>query len=97
MRALWNPTSGLRRGGPGDDGPGRLLPPLRQRKIYSDKPILYFWAMLAPASWRGALGGGLRLPSVIGGVLTVLLIYRLGRQVFGIRAGFIGAACSPPR
>jgi len=42
------------------------------------------------------LAGGSRrpppLPSVIGGVLTVLLIYRLGRQVFGIRAGFIGAA-----
>src|SRR5262245_22489708 len=80
MRALWNPNEPVY-----GEGVREMLVrgdyylPTVNGKIYTDKPILYFWAMLAGCAVTGGLTeAGLRLPSVVGGVLSVLLIYRLG-------------------
>jgi 4-amino-4-deoxy-L-arabinose transferase-like glycosyltransferase len=58
---------------------------------YADKPPLYFW-FLAVAS---RLGPGVtpatsRVPSSLFALLTVLLTYRFGKDLFGARVGFLG-------
>jgi len=95
MRALWNPNEPVY-----GEGVREMLArhdyylPYVNGIIYSDKPILYFWAMIASSWIAGGLSeAALRLPSVLSGVLSVLLVYRLGRRVFGIRAGFLAASC----
>lgn len=55
---------------------------------YTDKPPLYFWVLAA----LGHTGGGInevtaRIPSSLFALLTVLLTYRLGRDLFGPRSG----------
>jgi len=95
MRSLWNPNEPVYAEGTREMiQHGTYHLPYVNGDVYSDKPIFYFWAMAAGCLLTGGLSeAGLRLPSVISGVLSVLLIYRLGRQVFGIRAGFLAAAC----
>jgi len=94
MRALWNPNEPVYGEGVREMmARGDYFLPYVNGMIYSDKPIFYFWAMLASCRLAGGLSeAALRLPSVIGGILSVLLIYRLGRRVFGIRAGFLAGA-----
>ncbi|HEV8377079.1 MAG TPA: glycosyltransferase family 39 protein, partial [Candidatus Polarisedimenticolia bacterium] len=95
MRSLWNPNEPVYAEGTREMLAGRnFYLPTVNGLIYSDKPVFYFWTMLAGCLLTGGISeAGLRLPSVISGVLSVLLLYRLGRQVFGIRAGFLAAAC----
>jgi 4-amino-4-deoxy-L-arabinose transferase-like glycosyltransferase len=95
MRALWNPNEPVYGEGVREMMvSGDYYLPHVNGKIYTDKPILYFWAMLASCLLTGGLSeAALRLPSVAGGVLSVLLVYLLGRRAFGIRAGFLGATC----
>jgi 4-amino-4-deoxy-L-arabinose transferase-like glycosyltransferase len=95
MRALWNPNEPVYGEGVREMlARGDYFLPHVNGKVYTDKPIFYFWAMLASCFVTGGLSeAGLRLPSVAGGVLSVLLVYRFGRRIFGIRAGFLAAAC----
>jgi len=95
MRSLWNPNEPVYGEGTREMiANGNYYIPTVNGQTYSDKPIFYFWAMAASCLLTGGLSeAGLRLPSVISGVLSVLLIYWLGRQIFGIRAGFLAAAC----
>ena len=95
MRSLWNPNEPVYGEGTREMMVrGNYYLPTVNGIIYSDKPVFYFWTMLAGCLLTGGLSvAGLRLPSVIAGVLSVLLIYRLGRQIFGIRAGFLAAIC----
>jgi 4-amino-4-deoxy-L-arabinose transferase-like glycosyltransferase len=95
MRSLWNPNEPVYGEGTREMIlNGNYYIPTVNGVIYSDKPIFYFWAMAAGCLLTGGLSeAGLRLPSVISGLLSVLLIYWLGRQIFGIRAGFLSAAC----
>ena len=94
-RSLWNPNEPVYGEGTREMMVrGNYYLPTVNGIIYSDKPVFYFWTMLAGCLLTGGLSvAGLRLPSVIAGVLSVLLIYRLGRQIFGIRAGFLAAIC----
>ena len=93
-RALWNPNEPVYGEGVREMmARGDYFLPYVNGRIYSDKPIFYFWAMLASCRLAGGLSeAALRLPSVAAGVLLVLLVYRLGRRIFGIRAGFLGGA-----
>jgi len=95
MRSLWNPNEPVYGEGTREMIlNGNYYIPTVNGITYSDKPIFYFWAMAASCVLTGGMSeAGLRLPSVISGVLSVLLIYWLGRQIFGIRAGFLAAAC----
>ena len=62
-------------------------------ELYPDKPPLYFWATAA----LGWLGGGhigevtARLPAVLAALATLLLVQRLGTDLFGPRAGLLSA------
>ncbi len=62
-------------------------------EIYPDKPPLYFWATAA----LGRLGGGeigevtARLPAAVAALAGLLLVYALGTELFGRRAGLFSA------
>ena len=95
MRSLWNPNEPVYAEGVREMlQRGSYFLPYVNGVIYSDKPIFYFWAMLAGCLLTGGLSEvGLRIPSLVSGALSVLLVYRLGRRIFGIRAGFLAGAC----
>jgi len=95
MRSLWNPNEPVY-----GEGVREMMArhdyylPYVNGTIYADKPIFFFWVMLASCWITGGLSeAALRIPSVLGGVLSVLIVYRLGHRMFGIRAGFLAATC----
>ena len=71
---------------------GAWLFPQLNGAIYSNKPLLQAW-LIALFSWP--LGHVTQLtavlPSALAGVGTVLVIYALGRDMFGTRAGCLAA------
>jgi 4-amino-4-deoxy-L-arabinose transferase-like glycosyltransferase len=61
-------------------------------RLYTDKPPLFFWAI----NGFGLLCGGVnewsaRLPSATAGLLTLFIIYILGRELYDRRVGLLGA------
>jgi 4-amino-4-deoxy-L-arabinose transferase-like glycosyltransferase len=59
---------------------------------FYDKPPLFTWAVALSFSALGYSGLSARLPAAVFGLATVLVTWRLGRRMFGARAGFLGAA-----
>jgi len=60
-------------------------------QVYTDKPPLFFWVL----AWTARLGSGMsaftaRIPSSLLALLSVLSLYRLGRDLFGPRVGLLG-------
>lgn len=51
------------------------------------KPVLTYWLQMASTSLAGDTPFGARLVSVLAGVATVLLVWRLGRRMFDPRTG----------
>ena len=92
-RDLWDPdeprtatiTAGLMRD-------GHWAVPEQHGKPWLEKPPLYYW--LAAAAAR-ALGGvseiAVRIPANAAAVLTALLLFALGRSLFGRRCGGLAA------
>lgn len=69
-----------------------ILPSLNGR-LYTDKPILYFWLVLLGATPIGSVNEWtLRLPAALSGVGLVFVVYRLGREFFSPRVGLLAAA-----
>ncbi|HYV19334.1 MAG TPA: glycosyltransferase family 39 protein [Verrucomicrobiae bacterium] len=66
----------------------------RNGRLYTDKPPLFFWAIDAGAM---LLRGGqvdeaaARLPSLLGSVLALLLVARLGTRLYDRTTGVLGA------
>ncbi len=60
--------------------------------LYSEKPILNTWMILASAAVFGRLDEWTaRVPAACFGVLGVAIAFLLGRRLFGTRAGLLGA------
>ncbi|MDG3004310.1 ArnT family glycosyltransferase [Paludisphaera mucosa] len=55
------------------------------------KPILSYWLMGAATAVAGEGPAGMRLHSALAGTGTCLLVWLLGRRMFGARAGFLAA------
>jgi 4-amino-4-deoxy-L-arabinose transferase-like glycosyltransferase len=70
---------------------GDWLFPHRGHELYSDKPPMLFWMQAAAyevvRNWRIAF----LLPSLLAGLLTLGLIYDLGRRLWNPRAGLCAA------
>jgi 4-amino-4-deoxy-L-arabinose transferase-like glycosyltransferase len=77
---------------------GDYLHPYLFGNAYYDKPLLSYWLAVAVARGIGRLNeAALRVPSALGGVLSVGLVYRLGARRFdratGLLAGFLLISC----
>ena len=66
---------------------GDFLFPRIGGDLYADKPPLYFWLIAAATAVTGSLRVGFLLPSLLGGLGTVLLVYDLVRRAHGREAG----------
>ena len=65
----------------------------RNGRLYTDKPPLFFWAIDAFAILRGGTvdEAAARLPSLLGAVLALLLVARLGERLYDRSTGILGA------
>ena len=77
---------------------GDYLHPYLYGGAYYDKPLVSYWLMIAAARAAGRLSEtALRLPSALSGLLSVWLLYRIGRRRFdastGLIAGFLLTTC----
>lgn len=70
---------------------GQWMFPHRGQELYSDKPPVFFWlqagSWFITRSWRVAF----LLPSLLAGLLTLGLVYDLGRRLWNHRTGFLAA------
>lgn len=72
---------------------GDYVVPHLNGAIYSQKPPLQMWAMLAAATVRGRLDEtAARLPAALAAIGTVVLVFRLGVRLQGRGAAAIAAA-----
>ncbi|MGH7830870.1 MAG: ArnT family glycosyltransferase [Candidatus Binatia bacterium] len=71
---------------------GEWIVPTVNGDLYTDKPILYFWLVLAFSHLAGGVGEWtLRLPSALSSVGLVMATYFLGKECFDRRVGFFAA------
>ncbi len=66
---------------------GDLIHPTFNAEPRYHKPVLIYWLMLGSTALAGDNTFGARLVSSIAGVVTVLLVWTLGRRMFGPRVG----------
>jgi 4-amino-4-deoxy-L-arabinose transferase-like glycosyltransferase len=72
---------------------GEWLVPRLNGEVYSEKPPLLFWSIVAISLPRGELTETtVRLPVALAAIAALLLVYRLGERFFGRRAGWLAAA-----
>ncbi|HEX2229054.1 MAG TPA: glycosyltransferase family 39 protein [Candidatus Binatia bacterium] len=72
---------------------GEWIVPTVNGKLYTDKPILYFWLILVVSKLAGAVNEWtVRLPVALAGVGFVSVTYCLGRDFFSARIGLLAAA-----
>jgi len=92
-RDLWNPNEPVFAEGAREMlARGDFLVPWVNGGLYVDKPILYFWAILAGSAPAGRVTEtAARLPSAIASVLVLLAVYRFGARAWSVRAGLLGA------
>ncbi len=72
---------------------GDYVVPHLNGEVYSQKPPLQMWSMLAAALVRGRLDEtAARLPAALAAIGTVLLVFRLGFRLFGRGPAALSAA-----
>ena len=72
---------------------GEWLFPLKRATAIPSKPPLFHWSAALTYQITGELNETtIRLPSALYGLLGVLLVYGLGRRVFGAETGLLGGA-----
>ena len=65
--------------------------PRRASELYADKPPIFLWAVALVYAATGSIRVAHLLPSMLAGLLTLALVYDLGRRLWHRRAG-LGAA-----
>jgi 4-amino-4-deoxy-L-arabinose transferase-like glycosyltransferase len=70
---------------------GDLVHPTFNAQPRYDKPILIYWLMLGGVALGGDNPFGARLVSAIAGASTCLVVWALGRRMFGAQAGRLSA------
>lgn len=71
---------------------GEWLTPHAPDELQLNKPPLTYWLMGVSYRLFGTSYGAARLPSVIGALLVLVMVYALGAWLDGIRTGLISAA-----
>lgn len=68
---------------------GNYFFPTINGQVYFDKPLLSYWAIV-PFSWfTGVTETSARLPGALAGIVTVGLIFAIGRRLFDRATGFL--------
>ncbi|MGH8196048.1 MAG: ArnT family glycosyltransferase [Woeseiaceae bacterium] len=70
---------------------GRWLFPMRAGELYPDKPPLFMWLIGVCYALSGSLRFSFLLPSLMAGLLTLLLVYDLGRRLWTRETGLAAA------
>jgi 4-amino-4-deoxy-L-arabinose transferase-like glycosyltransferase len=71
---------------------GEWLFPRRGGELYPDKPPLFMWAQASLYALTGSLRIAFVLPSMLASLVSLLLVYDLGRRLWNRRAGFAAAS-----
>ncbi len=71
---------------------GQWLFPHRGNELYSDKPPMFMWMQAAGYSLTGSWRVAFLLPSLLSGMLTLVLLYDLTRRLHGRQVAWIAAA-----
>ncbi|HVN97174.1 MAG TPA: glycosyltransferase family 39 protein [Syntrophorhabdaceae bacterium] len=70
---------------------GDLFVPTINGEIFFEKPLLSYWAIIPFYHILGMTEAAARMPGAIAGVLTVLIVFAVGRDFFGRSAALISA------
>ncbi len=70
---------------------GRWLIPHVGGDLYQDKPPVFFWLLALSYALFGSVRASFLLPSLLAASGTLLLVYDLGRRLFGREAGLSAA------
>ncbi len=65
--------------------------PRRAAELYPDKPPIFLWSVALVYAATGSIRVAHLLPSILAGLVTLILVYDLGRRLWHRRAG-LGAA-----
>jgi 4-amino-4-deoxy-L-arabinose transferase-like glycosyltransferase len=60
--------------------------------LRTDKPVLLYWCLQASYSLFGVNEWSARFPSLVAGILNLILCYELGRRLFDAGTGLLAAA-----
>jgi 4-amino-4-deoxy-L-arabinose transferase-like glycosyltransferase len=72
-------------------GEGWIIPHLNS-EVYLDKPPLFFWLIAGTAKFIGGVNeAAARFPSAFFAIFTLVLVFFLGKRLFGEKAGFLSA------
>jgi len=71
---------------------GEWIVPTINGDLYTDKPIPFFWLVLIFSKLAGVVNEWtVRLPAALGALGAVIATYKLGKDFFGPRIGFMAA------
>jgi 4-amino-4-deoxy-L-arabinose transferase-like glycosyltransferase len=68
---------------------GEWVVPTFNFELRTDKPVLLYWLQIGAYRLLGVNPLAARLPSALAALLTMLLVYELGRLMFGAAAGLL--------
>jgi 4-amino-4-deoxy-L-arabinose transferase-like glycosyltransferase len=71
---------------------GQWLFPHRGNELYSDKPPMFMWMQAAGYTLTGSWRIAFLLPSLLSGLLTLVLVHDLARRLHGRKVAWIAAA-----
>ncbi len=67
---------------------GNYFLPTINGVVYFDKPLLSYWAIIPFSLFSGVTEASARFPGVLAGIGTVVLVFAMGRGLFGLASGF---------
>lgn len=68
---------------------GNYFLPTINGEVYFDKPLFSYWAIIPFALKGGVTETAARMPGVLAGIMTIILVFVTGRALFGSTAGFL--------
>ncbi|WP_042010581.1 ArnT family glycosyltransferase [Aeromonas fluvialis] len=68
---------------------GQWLFPMRGGEIYPDKPPMFMWGIAIGYLLTGSIKVAFLLPSLLAGLLTLVLVWDLGRRLWTPQVGFL--------
>ena len=67
---------------------GQWFFPMRGGELYPDKPPIFMWAIAIFYALFGSLKLAFLVPSALAGIVTVLLVYDIGRRLWSEQIGW---------